>query len=422
MTQRFYRPADGVAGDFIPFYEDGWFYLFYLKDYRDIPGRGEGTPWFLIRTRDFVSFEELGEVLPRGTAQQQDLFIFTGSVLRGPDGYHIFYTGHNPHFRQQGRPQEAVLHAVSPDLIHWTKRPQDALFADPARYEVDDFRDPFVYRNQALDRYEMLLVSRMRGAGPQGGFTARYVSDDLTRWQDAGALYAPGRYHTHECPDLFQIGDWWYLIFSEYSDRSLTRYVMGHSPEGPWIQPEDDAFDGRAFYAAKTASDGQNRYLFGWVPTREGESDRGAWQWGGSLNIHRLVQRPDGTLGCALPDTLARWPLAARGNASDPLPALGSCYRLTLELPDPGAGGWALGDYRLELAEGQLRLTGPGDLDGLSRPLLAGGPIRLDLTRQGDTLSIYAGDAALSARFYGALEPAAPLGRGGAWALYAPAD
>lgn len=31
----FYRPADGVAADFIPFYWNGEYHLFYLKDYRN---------------------------------------------------------------------------------------------------------------------------------------------------------------------------------------------------------------------------------------------------------------------------------------------------------------------------------------------------------------------------------------------------
>ena len=44
----FYRPDDGVAADFIPFYWQGDYHLFYLKDYRDIPGHGEGTPYWHI--------------------------------------------------------------------------------------------------------------------------------------------------------------------------------------------------------------------------------------------------------------------------------------------------------------------------------------------------------------------------------------
>lgn len=113
MEQLFYRPEDGVAADFIPFYYDGEFRLFYLKDYRDVQNHGEGTPWFQITTRDFVQFWELGEMIPRGNAAQQDLYVYTGSILQAQGQFHIFYTGHNPYYIAEGKPQEAVMHAVS---------------------------------------------------------------------------------------------------------------------------------------------------------------------------------------------------------------------------------------------------------------------------------------------------------------------
>ncbi len=69
----FYRPSDGVAADFIPFYWRGDYHLFYLKDYRDETGRGQGTPWFHLVTRDFVHFEDWGEALPRGATGSPDV-------------------------------------------------------------------------------------------------------------------------------------------------------------------------------------------------------------------------------------------------------------------------------------------------------------------------------------------------------------
>ncbi|MCC7206023.1 MAG: DUF4975 domain-containing protein, partial [Anaerolineae bacterium] len=63
----------------------------------------------------------------------------------------------------------------------------------------------------------------------------------------------------------------------------------------------NDTFDGRAFYAAKTASDGVRRFVFGWVPTRTGENDTGSWNWGGSLVVHEVFQQPDGSLLVSVP-------------------------------------------------------------------------------------------------------------------------
>ena len=73
MQQINYKPANGWAADFIPFYWKGEYHLFYLKDYRDIAGHGEGTPWCHLVTRDFVNFVDHGECLARGSSEDQDL-------------------------------------------------------------------------------------------------------------------------------------------------------------------------------------------------------------------------------------------------------------------------------------------------------------------------------------------------------------
>ncbi|KWX86664.1 hypothetical protein AMQ83_17685 [Paenibacillus riograndensis] len=56
-------------------------------------------------------------------------------------------------------------------------------------------------------------------------------------------------------------------------------------------------FDGRAFYAAKTVTDGEHHYLVGWQGIRMNMDDNAKYHWGGSVLVHELVQRPDGTLG-----------------------------------------------------------------------------------------------------------------------------
>lgn len=51
-------------------------------------------------------------MLPKGTSEEQDLYVFTGSVIKAKGQYHIFYTGHNPHFGEKGLPVQGILHAV----------------------------------------------------------------------------------------------------------------------------------------------------------------------------------------------------------------------------------------------------------------------------------------------------------------------
>jgi beta-fructofuranosidase len=298
----FYRPKTGVAADFIPYYDNGVFYLYYLHDFRNKDEFGEGTPWNLLTTKDFLNFKEHGEVLARGTKENQDLYVFTGSVIKDLSGlYHIFYTGHNPHFRAEGKPEQAVMHATSKNLIQWEKHLEDTFYAFKDEYELNDWRDPFVYYNADLEQYEMLLAARAKeGLKIRRGCTVVCVSKDLKKWSLKESLWQPNQFFTHECPDLFKIGDWWYLIYSEFTDRCMTRYVMSKDLVN-WQCPNHDSFDGRAFYAAKTAFDGENRYIFGWIPTKRENDDHGEWQWGGNLAVHEVYQQPNGELAVTIP-------------------------------------------------------------------------------------------------------------------------
>lgn len=304
MNRIFYKPDYGWAADAIPYYDNGIFHIFYLLDYRNPEKYGEGTPWFKVTTRDFVNFTDSGEMLKRGGKDEYDMYVFTGSVFKDTDGlYHIWYTGHNTHIVENYI--QVVMHAVSRDLEHWEKIPKDTFGAIGDDFEVADWRDPFVWYDEKDAIYKMLLSARRAdGAYKRRGETILLTSKDNSEWKVQKSFWQPKLYYAHECPDFFKIGKWYYHVYSEFSHKNLTRYVMSKSPDGPWIQPADDAFDGRAFYAAKTVSDGKNNYIIGWNPTREGESDCGRWQWGGVLETHKLVQRRDGTLSCALPDTV----------------------------------------------------------------------------------------------------------------------
>lgn len=313
MSDVFHRPQDAYLADVIPFYWQGEYHLFYLKDWRNPAEHGEGTPWYHLVTRDFVTFEDLGEAIPRGSSQEQDLYIFTGCVYRHDNLFHIFYTGHNPHRLASGRPSQAVMHATSPDLRHWTKDTSLTLLAPTGQgYEPNDWRDPFVYFDERLGEHAMLLAAR-KNVGPKRnrGVVAFLTSPDLIHWKVREPFWAPDAYFTHECPDLFRLGQWWYLVYSTFSERFVTHYRMARTLDGPWLPPphnaDDDVFDERLFYAAKTAGPeqaGSPRYVFGWLPTRDGDKDDGRRNWGGELVVHQIAQRPDGSLRVQPPATV----------------------------------------------------------------------------------------------------------------------
>lgn len=304
----YYRPdMRAVCADVIPYYENGEFKLFYLKDYRDLPNKGEGCPWHLLTTKNLVDYEDKGVVLPRGKADEQDLYVFTGCCVKKDDTYYIYYTGHNPHLRRQNKPEQKIMLATSKDLLHWEKD-KTFLFEAPEWMEMHDFRDPFVYFDEEEGKYAMLLAGRLKNGNPSFSKGATFVaySDDMYNWEVSKTpFYAPEAYFTHECPDLFKMGDWWYLVFSEFTDKIATRYRMAKSLKGPWITPLQDTFDGHACYAAKTAFDGKRRILFGWNCIKNHEEDDNWWQWGGTIIPHELVQNADGTLRVKIPDEIA---------------------------------------------------------------------------------------------------------------------
>ena len=308
-------------GDVIPYYWHGEYWLFYLHETRS-GSRGTGTSWHLVRTRDFVGFEYLGEALPSGGPGADDLHCYTGSIVEHEGVHHLFYTAYNGEQidPELGGPVQTIRHAASEDLVHWTKLP-DRVEAPRGVFDPRDFRDPFVYRSTP-GMFEMLVATRT-AAGPERrrGVIARATSRDLTTWEFTDSVLG-GHFYMHECPDLFKVQDWWYLVFSEFSDGFAVRYRMARTLAGPWQSAPEDSLDSRAYYAAKTASDGTRRYAFGWIPTKEGETDSGAWQWGGELLVHELCQREDGRLDTRMPEAVRR-PFGRRTSLADPVPVVG---------------------------------------------------------------------------------------------------
>lgn len=309
MNKIFYRPKQSWVGDLIPFTEQNQFYLFFLNDARKTDVIADKTTWNLITTDDFINIEDKGVILPIGNMEQPDRCCYTGSVLKDPAGkYHMFYTAQNPEnpaFCKDGKPLQYIIHATSADLIHWEKHYDQRFSADGAIYEPFDWRDPYVFYNDAEHLYNMLLAARNHPSSfRRGGCTVICRSDDLIHWRIGEAFFDPEMYLTHECPDLFKMGDWWYLVYSTFSDKFVTHYRMSKSLKGPWLSPQIDTFDARGLYAAKTAANPKGRFVFGWIPTKQNGNDFSPWQWGGNMAVHQLVQQQDGTLAVKIPDSI----------------------------------------------------------------------------------------------------------------------
>lgn len=294
----FYKPAIGWFGDPIPFSDNGKFYVFYLQDWRsNFPYL---HPWHMVSSDDLSSFKFEGEIIPCGSLTDQDVALGTGGVIKSRENgkYYAFYTGHqwNP---QPGKPIQAVLLTTSSDLKNWTKDKSFFLSISGDGYDRNEFRDPHVYFDEESGLYKMIVSAKRNDQAT----LALLTSSDLLNWELQSPLYTDASTGMMECADVFKIGDYWYLTYSNVRDRRV-HYLYSRSQNGPWTAPARSAFDGIAFYAGKTMSDGTDRYLVGWCPTRIGDGAED--QWGGSMICHRLIANSDGTLRVSIPQGIDR--------------------------------------------------------------------------------------------------------------------
>ena len=383
--QFFYTAKNAKVGDVIPFYNEKAkrFDNFYLKNWNpDCPKEEIVHGWHKLSTSDHIHFTE----------EPAGIYGGTGSIVETNGLYHMFYCTF-----EQNPDKQYARHATSTDLTHWTDIPEEKFGSDGEIYLPVDWRDPHVIWNADEQKWWMLLAARENAPTERNGCVALCVSDDLHSWEYRKPLYAP-RIHqaAHECPDFFRIGDWCYLVYSNYTDGFCTYYRMSRSPNGPWLRPEVDSFDGRAFYAAKTGFDGKRRFLYGWNPTRgenlwkiDPQTDIGndykTWNWGGAMEVHEIVQHADGTLGVKVLEEVDSMLCRRRNTVFEPV-----------------LGSW-------ETTPSSCETQAPDGMNGiLSEPLPALCKLAFDMTYRGAPTRLGVAlqmDESFSKGYYFAFEP-----------------
>lgn len=297
--QIFYHAPGARTGDVIPKYIDGKYQLFYLKNWKNPNDPYAVHGWHRMEGTDLLHFSEETPIHVLGG---------TGDLVYWEGKWHLFACIF-PDNRQY------VTHYISTDgsLDHWEYIKEDTFGPDGVIYDRSDWRDPRIVYRQELGEFWMFLAACAVDSHSQTGCVGLCVSRDLRHWEYRPPIYYPQRFGgACECPDVFRMGDWYYLIFSSYTNLFGNYYVKCRVGEKEWRIPDNHRLDGRAFYAAKSAGHGMERFLFGWNPTKEENTygfwpdglqaqDYRTWDWGGSMVVHQLVQRADGDLALALP-------------------------------------------------------------------------------------------------------------------------
>lgn len=297
----FYSAPNARTGDVIPKYIDGKYQVFYLKNWKDRSAPGVIPGWHRMETDDMLHMTPETPIgVVGGTG---DLFYHDGV-------WHLFAC-----IFPEGK--QFVTHYISRDgsLDNWEYIEEDTFGPDGVIYHKSDWRDPRIEYDPENDEFKMLLCARVNDPHSQGGCVGVCVSKDLHKWEYRQPEYYPRRFNgACECPDTFVMGDWEYLTFSSYTNLFGHYYVKRRVGTKAWKLPGNHRLESRGFYAPKTAGDGTERYLFGWLPTKEDNvygfwpdkmetQDYRTWDWGGGMVIHRLGQTEDGELTLSLPQS-----------------------------------------------------------------------------------------------------------------------
>lgn len=294
--------SSGFIGDVMPYFANDSFHLFYLHD-GDASGGYHPIHSFI--TKDLLHYKYGGRMIPFGVDNDQDRAIGTGSVIKSNNTYYFFYTGHNDLHWNTTNPVEGVMYATSTDLVNWTKKTSFVLYPSTSSgYNANDFRDPFVLYNDATSEYWMLVSAVKNGTPVIALYTTSSLASNNWVLKNPFFITDNASYGTMECADVFKMGNYWYLLFSENGVNKTTHYRMSSSLGSTWTKPANDVLDGEFYYAAKTASDGTNRYLFGWTYRKSGSTDYGSNIWAGNLVPHQIIQNSDGTLSVKTPEAI----------------------------------------------------------------------------------------------------------------------
>jgi beta-fructofuranosidase len=279
---------------------DGAFHLFYQYN-PDAPIHGN-IHWGHATSTDLIHWRDEPVALAPSSGPDAE-GCWSGVLVDDGGTPTLVYSGHTP----SQRPTQTCCIAVgSPDLLSWTKLPDNPVIdGPPAGVHVTEFRDHTLWRDNG--HWHQAIGSGVPG---QGGALLHYSSPDLRRWEYEGPLLTAGELPsagpfagtTWECPDLFRLdspndADDHVLVFSawDYGRTLYPLYLTGRLVDGHFevaAGPRNLDLGLRHFYAPQsfTAADGR-RIQFGWAQEARPESTVLAAGWAGVMSLPRVLSR-----------------------------------------------------------------------------------------------------------------------------------
>ncbi|MBR6029394.1 MAG: hypothetical protein IKP40_09915 [Clostridia bacterium] len=295
-----FRPAvDGInqpyVGDTMPYYEDGVYYVYYLKE----GGDSYNHSIYLATTKDFVTWTEVdAPIIESNRSGGQDGWAGTGSVVRVKDVYYFFYTGHASSDIYEYQEKIMLAKGTSPMAFEkvegWEITPPDELG------QKRDFRDPQAYYDEATDTITLTVTASMGGVARILKYT---LSGDLQTCTYDGVIFTntAENFWNLECSDTFCLGGKYYITYSAQDDTLW--YAMSDTPYGPY--GEAKRLDGKLFYAAKHVESPEGAFMAGWARRSESPSSTTEVSgWAGNLAVQKIVQLENGDLTLAPVDSI----------------------------------------------------------------------------------------------------------------------
>lgn len=296
---QYFKPVGNqFVGDCIPFYNDGTYYLYWLLDeghHSALNGLG-AHQWALSTSKDLINWKH--HPISIGIDEDWEKSICTGSVAYYNNKYYAFYATRL--INDKNEVNEQLSYATSNDGINYVKQKPNPFYTSAPGYSKRNFRDPKVVIDKdgmfhlfISSEVENYVIREGRGA------LVHLTSKDLKKWEVREPLLS-GQRHVPECPDYFQWGGWYYLVYGQGLD---TYYVKSKSPYGPWEYPESQALLEQWVNVAKTAEFSNNRRIAaGWIASRKDNKDNGNSLFGGNIVLREVLQLSNGDLATKFPD------------------------------------------------------------------------------------------------------------------------